>query len=72
MAKICSNCGKIPSVGHKISHSNIKTLRRFEPNLMSKRVVDPKTGKLVRRRLCTGCLRTLVKVKRIRNARVKK
>lgn len=71
MAKVCEKCGKRPSVGHLVSHSNIKTLRRFEPNLVKKKVVDPATGKLVRVKVCTGCLRTMVKV-RTRKAKVKK
>ena len=29
----CDLTGKKPLVGHKVSHSNIKTLRRFMPNL---------------------------------------
>ncbi|MEK9133138.1 MAG: 50S ribosomal protein L28 [Patescibacteria group bacterium] len=69
MSKVCEQCGKKPSVGHLVSHSNIKTLRRFEPNLVKKKVVDPATGKLVRVKVCTGCLRTMVKV---RVKRVKK
>lgn len=64
MAKVCEKCGKKPSVGHKVSHSNIKTLRRYEPNLVKKRVIDPETGKLARMRVCTGCLRTMVKTPR--------
>lgn len=63
MAKICEKCGKKPNVGHRVSHSNIKTLRRFEPNLVKKRVFDPAAGKLARVRVCAGCLRTMVKVK---------
>jgi len=29
----CDLTGKRPLVGHKVSHSNIKTKRRFLPNL---------------------------------------
>ncbi|MBI2639144.1 50S ribosomal protein L28 [Candidatus Peregrinibacteria bacterium] len=64
MAKVCEQCGKKPSVGHRVSHSNIKTLRRFEPNIMKKRVFDSATGKLVLKKICTGCLRTMVKAPR--------
>ncbi|MEK7523485.1 MAG: 50S ribosomal protein L28 [Patescibacteria group bacterium] len=66
MAKVCTKCGKKPSVGHRISHSNIKTLRRFEPNLMKKKLFDQALGKMVLKRLCTRCMRTLVKVRRTR------
>jgi large subunit ribosomal protein L28 len=61
MAKVCEKCGKRPSMGHKVSHSNIKTLRRFNPNLQKKRLFDPETGKMVKQKLCTGCLRTAMK-----------
>ena len=37
MAMECMFCGKSPSVGNKVSHSNIKTKRRFEPNLQNSR-----------------------------------
>ena len=33
MSKKCEITGKIPLKGHKVSHSNNKTKRRFLPNL---------------------------------------
>ena len=33
MSKECIFCGKKPQVGNLVSHSNIKTKRRFNPNL---------------------------------------
>ena len=33
MSKVCQVTGKRPIVGNNVSHSNIKTKRRFEPNL---------------------------------------
>jgi len=33
MSKVCQITGKKPQVGNSVSHSNIKTKRRFEPNL---------------------------------------
>ena len=33
MSKVCQVTGKRPVTGHNVSHSNIKTKRRFEPNL---------------------------------------
>jgi len=33
MSKVCKITGKKPQVGNSVSHSNIKTKRRFEPNL---------------------------------------
>jgi len=50
----CEICGKGPSVGHKVSHSNIKTKRRWLPNLQSANVVVAGTSKKIK--ACTGCL----------------
>ena len=33
MSKVCQVTGKRPVTGNRVSHSNIKTKRRFEPNL---------------------------------------
>ena len=57
MAKKCENCGKIPQSGINVSHSNIKTKRRFEPNLQSVRHQSPNGG--VRKvTVCTRCIRS--------------
>lgn len=61
MAKVCEKCGKKPQVGHLVSHSNIKTLRRFEPHILKKRIFDPETKKMVLRKICMACLRTMAK-----------
>ncbi len=60
MAK-CAECGKGPSFGNSISFSNRHTRRRFNPNLQV--VTAPKDGKLVRRKLCTRCIRTAAKTR---------
>ena len=56
MAKECDMCGKKPVSGHNVSHSNIKTKRRFMPNLQSVRLTLGGTSKKVK--LCTSCLKT--------------
>ncbi len=53
MGRHCDVCGKRPSTGHAVSHSNIKTLRRWEPNLQRVRQAD---GRRVL--VCTRCIRT--------------
>ena len=57
MSKKCENCGKIPQVGHHVSHSNIKTNRRFNPNLQTVRHQTPE-GTVRRITLCTRCIRS--------------
>ena len=37
MSKKCELTGKSPLKGHKVSHANNKTKRRFLPNLQSRR-----------------------------------
>ncbi len=56
MSKRCALCGKDPVSGHAVSHSNIKNLRRFEPNLQTVRLEVG--GRSRRVRICTRCLRT--------------
>lgn len=58
MAK-CEMCGKSPSFGHSISHSNVRTKRQWKPNIQKVSVYQD--GKQVRKHLCTRCLRTLNK-----------
>ena len=61
MSQVCQLTGKKPQTGHNVSHSNRKTLRRYNPNLVTKKVVNPLTGKTVRLKISTRALRTLAK-----------
>jgi large subunit ribosomal protein L28 len=61
MSKVCEVTGKKPSVGHSVSHSNRKTLRRYLPNLMTKKIFDPKTGTWIKMKVSAAGLRTLSK-----------
>lgn len=56
MARVCDYCGKKPLVGHKVSHSNIKTKIRRLPNLQ--RVRASVDGRTTRVYACTRCLRS--------------
>ena len=58
MAK-CEICGKTPSFGNTVSHSNVHTKRMWKPNVQ--KVTVYKDGKLQRMNLCTRCLRNLHK-----------
>jgi large subunit ribosomal protein L28 len=59
MAK-CDMCGKIPTFGHNVSHSKVRTRRRWKANIQ--KVTMVKDGKPERLNLCTRCLRTLNKM----------
>ncbi|MGE3278854.1 MAG: 50S ribosomal protein L28 [Candidatus Altimarinota bacterium] len=65
MARRCQITGKGPGSGNLRSHSNRATRRRFLPNLIRKKVLDPKTGKYVRMTISTAALRTLTKQDRM-------
>jgi len=58
MAK-CDICGKTPSFGHNVSHSNVKTKRQWKPNIQTVTII--KEGSPQRLHVCTRCLRTLNK-----------
>ena len=56
MAQVCELCGKTPQVGHKISHANNKSKRRWKLNLKR---VKALVGKRVQHiRICTRCIRS--------------
>lgn len=55
MARTCEICGKGPSVGHKVSHANNKTKRRWLVNLQ--RVRANVNGTVRHIRACTSCIR---------------
>ncbi|MFI3271818.1 MAG: 50S ribosomal protein L28 [Pseudomonadota bacterium] len=57
MAKQCEICGKKPQSGNNVSHSNIKTKRRFEPNLQDVRHQFA-NGEVRTVTVCTRCLRS--------------
>ena len=61
MARVCDVCGKGVSTGMKVSHSHIRTKRKWAPNL--KRVRAEVDGSPKRISVCTRCLRS-GKVKR--------
>jgi large subunit ribosomal protein L28 len=55
----CDLTGKRPLVGHKVSHSNIKTKRRFLPNLCSVTLQSDALGQKVRLRISTNALKSV-------------
>ena len=62
MSKVCIVTGKRPRVGHKVSHSNIKTKRRFEINLHSKRFWLESEKKFIRLRVSAKGLKIIDKL----------
>ena len=61
MARVCEITGKKPQVGHHVSHSNIKTKRRFQPNLQYKRFWVESENRWIRLRVSSAALRLIDK-----------
>jgi large subunit ribosomal protein L28 len=58
MAK-CANCGKKTMFGHNRSFSQRATNRTFKPNLQKVSLLEK--GRMVKKVLCTKCIKTLAK-----------
>ena len=59
MSRRCDLTGKAPQVGHKVSHSNIKTKRRFLPNLLNVTMISDTLGRSVKLRVSANALKTI-------------
>jgi large subunit ribosomal protein L28 len=59
MSRRCELTGKSAQVGHKVSHSNIKTKRRFLPNLLNVTMISDALGRSVRLRVSANALRSV-------------
>ena len=61
MARVCQVTGKKPMVGNSVSHSNIKTKRRFLPNLQKKRFFFAEEDRWVSLKVSAEAIRTINK-----------
>lgn len=61
MARVCQVTGKKPIVGNTVSHSNIKTKRRFLPNLQTKRFYFVEEDQWVTLKVSSEAIRTINK-----------
>jgi large subunit ribosomal protein L28 len=59
MSRRCELTGIGPMVGHHVSHSNIKTKRRFLPSLKTVKVQSESLGQTFSLRISNAALRTL-------------
>ena len=59
MSRRCELTGKAPLTGHKVSHSNIKTKRRFLPNLCQVTMMSDALNRRVRLRVSANALRSV-------------
>jgi large subunit ribosomal protein L28 len=61
MSRVCQVTGKKPLTGNNVSHSNIKSKRRFLPNLHSHRFWVASENRWVKLRVSTKGLRIIDK-----------
>ena len=61
MARVCQVTGKRPITGNSVSHSNIKTKRRFLPNLQTKRFFFAEEDRWVTIKVSADAIRTINK-----------
>jgi large subunit ribosomal protein L28 len=59
MSRRCDLTGKAAQTGHKVSHSNRKTKRRFLPNLCNVTMTSDALGRAVRMRISANALKTI-------------
>ncbi|MDT8346088.1 MAG: 50S ribosomal protein L28 [Thermohalobaculum sp.] len=59
MSRRCELTGKGVLTGHNVSHSNIKTNRRFLPNLNTVSLESESLGRTFRFRIAASALRTV-------------
>lgn len=59
MSRRCDLTLKGPQVGHKVSHSNRKSKRRFLPNLFNVTLLSDALGRSVRLRISANALKSV-------------
>ena len=59
MSRRCELTGKGAQVGHTVSHSNVKTKRRFLANLVNVTMMSDALGRSVKLRISTNALKTV-------------
>jgi large subunit ribosomal protein L28 len=59
MSRRCDLTGKAAQTGHKVSHSNRKTKRRFLPNLCNVTLMSDALGHSVRLRISANALKSV-------------
>jgi large subunit ribosomal protein L28 len=59
MSRVCELSGKGPMSGHKVSHANNKSKRRFLPNLNEVTLISDVLGQSFKLRISAAALRTV-------------
>jgi len=61
MSRICQITGKKMMNGNTVSHSNIKTKRKFYPNLQTKKFFIPEENRSITLKVSAAGIRTINK-----------
>ncbi|MDD3876704.1 MAG: 50S ribosomal protein L28 [Bacteroidales bacterium] len=61
MARVCDLTGKRMMVGNNVSHSHIRTKRRFYPNLQTKKFYIPEEDAWIVLKVSTSAMKTINK-----------
>jgi large subunit ribosomal protein L28 len=59
MSRRCELSGVSRQIGHKVSHSNIKTKREFKPNLVDVTLASDALGQSYKLRITAAALRSV-------------
>jgi large subunit ribosomal protein L28 len=59
MSRRCELSGVNRQIGHKVSHSNVKTKREFKPNLVDVTLPSEALGRAFKLRITAAALRTV-------------
>jgi len=61
MSRICDLTGKTAMNGYHVSNSNVKTKRKFYPNLQVKRFYIPEEGRWITLKVSAAAIKTINK-----------
>ena len=59
--KVCEITGKVAMVGNNVSHSHIRTKRKFSPNLRTKRFWSEEEGRWITLKVSAAGIKTINK-----------
>ena len=62
MSRVCDLTGKKAMVGNNVSHSNVKTKRKFYPNLQLQKFYIPGENRWITLKVSTSAIKTINKV----------
>lgn len=59
MSAVCQVTGRAPGFGKSVSHSHVRTSRRWNPNIARRRYWVPSLGRTVRLRVSAKGIKTI-------------